>query len=318
MKTVEAVIGRWPEVFEYYKLPPITGKKHYQGECPICGKKGKFRIDNKNGKGTWICSCGAGDGWKLLELTQQKDFRVLASEIDRLIGNSYSGQAVPHAKSDVKATRSKVIARFASLIPLKDTSAHRYLMSRGINVLPSQHVRYSNTQQNGFTSLWSIATDDRGAGCYLHRTFLDGEKKANFEGNKRLTKLQEDNYLDFAGSIAIRMSPVASTLGIAEGIETALSCQQVYGCNTWSTLNANFMRKFRAPKGVKHLIIFADTDSNGTGLAAAFECGNRNILSNNDVEKVSVRWIDGTGDFNDMLVNGAKVFQQELWRKQAA
>lgn len=82
MKTVEAVIGRWPEIFEYYKLPPITGKKHYQGECPICGKKGKFRIDNKNGRGTWICSCGAGDGWKLLELTQQKDFRVLASEIE--------------------------------------------------------------------------------------------------------------------------------------------------------------------------------------------------------------------------------------------
>lgn len=318
MKTVEAVVGRWPEIFEYYKLPPITGKKHFLGECPICGKKGKFRIDDKNGKGSWICSCGAGDGWKLLELTQQKDFRVLASEIDRLIGNSYSGQAVPQAQSDVKATHSKVIAKFASLIPLKDTSAHRYLMGRGVNVLPSQHIRYSSMQQNGFTSLWSIATDDRGAGCYLHRTFLDGEKKANFEGNKRLTKLQEDNYLDFAGSIAIRMTPVASTLGIAEGIETALSCQQVYGCNTWSTLNANFMRKFRAPKGVKHLIIFADTDSNGTGLAAAFECGNRNILSNNDVEKVSVRWIDGTGDFNDMLVNGAKVFQQELWRKQAA
>ncbi|MER2910388.1 DNA primase, partial [Morganella morganii] len=39
MRTVEAVRGRWPEIFEYYQLPPVTGKKHYQGECPVCGKK---------------------------------------------------------------------------------------------------------------------------------------------------------------------------------------------------------------------------------------------------------------------------------------
>ncbi|HCR4000227.1 TPA: toprim domain-containing protein [Morganella morganii] len=322
MRTVEAVRGRWPEIFEYYQLPPVTGKKHYQGECPVCGKKGKFRIDNKNDAGSWICSCGAGDGWKLLELTQQKDFKILAGEIDKLIGNSYSeGQRRPQTQSDTKSTRSKVIAKFGTLIPLKDTDAHRYLMSRGINTLPAGHIRFNPREATPMgvkQSIWSIATDDRGNGCYLHRTVLEGDKKASFEGNKRLLKLQEDNYLDFAGSIAIRMTPVASTLGIAEGIETALSCQQIYGCNTWSTLNANFMRKFRAPKGVTHLIIFADADSNGTGLAAAFECGNRNILSPNDVEKVSIRWIDGTGDFNDMLINGAKVFQQELWRKRTA
>lgn len=72
MKTVAAVIGRWADIFNYYGLPPITGKKHYQGECTICGRKGKFRIDNKDERGEWICTCGAGDGWKLLELTQKR------------------------------------------------------------------------------------------------------------------------------------------------------------------------------------------------------------------------------------------------------
>ncbi len=31
MKTAEAAKGRWSEIFEYYGLPPITGKKPLQG-----------------------------------------------------------------------------------------------------------------------------------------------------------------------------------------------------------------------------------------------------------------------------------------------
>ncbi|AWK42625.1 MULTISPECIES: primase-helicase zinc-binding domain-containing protein [Photorhabdus] len=318
MRTVEAVRGRWPEIFEYYDLPNVTGKKHYAGECPACKRKGKYRCDDKDGTGSWICSCGAGDGWKLLELTQGKDFKTLAREIDSLIGNSYNYKR-GHDKQqqpETQTIRVKVISKFSTLPPLNDTAAQHYLFNRGIFELPSGHIRFNTEEKTPFgnkQAIWSIATDDKGAGCYLHRTVLDGEKKADFDGNKRMLKLQEDNYLNFANSIAIRMFPVSSTLGIAEGIETALSCKQIYGCNTWSTLNAGFLRKFRAPKGVKHLIIFADRDSNGTGLAAAFECGNKNILSNNDVELVSIRWPEA-GDFNDMLINGAKVFQEQLQR----
>ena len=58
-------------------------------------------------------------------------------------------------------------------------------------------------------------------------------KKADIGASaKRQKSLQEDNYLDHARSVAIRMFPVASTLGIAEGIETALSAHQIYKVNT--------------------------------------------------------------------------------------
>lgn len=318
MKTIEAALGRWTEIFEHYGLPPVTGKNHYKGECPVCNRKGKFRIDNKDGRGTWICSCGAGDGWKLLELTQGKDFKTLAREIDQLIGNTYRQQQ--QSPRPVQEYHSRVITRFATLLPLRDTPVQQYLASRGIHELPATHIRFyqqEKTTDGVFQSMWAIATDDRGAGCYLHRTFLQDGKKASIDANKKMSKLQDDEYLNFAGSVAIRMFPVSTTLGVAEGIETALSCKQIYGCNTWSTLNSGFLRKFRAPRGVKHLIIFADNDTNGAGLAAAFECGHRNILSNNDVENVSIRWPEH-GDFNDMLLNGSKVFQQQLYRKGVA
>ncbi|EDC5949220.1 hypothetical protein GAT98_16955 [Salmonella enterica] len=61
MKTAEAAKGRWPEILEHFDLPPITGKNHYRGECPVCGARGKFRIDDRDGAGTWICVCGSGD-----------------------------------------------------------------------------------------------------------------------------------------------------------------------------------------------------------------------------------------------------------------
>lgn len=70
-----------------------------------------------------------------------------------------------------------------------------------------------------------------------------------------MMKLQEDSYLEFAKSVAIRMFPVSSTLGIAEGIETALSCHQITKCHTRATMNTAFMKKFRVPAGVKNLII---------------------------------------------------------------
>lgn len=315
MKTVEAVKGRWPEIFEYYNLPPVTYKTHFKGDCPVCGRKGKFRIDNKDDRGTYICTCGSGDGWRLLELTQGKDFKTLAREIDNLIGNTFQ-HTEPTKASDIENYRARVIGKFASLTPLRNTPASAYLSSRGIFSLPTHHVRFNgieNLSQGQYQAIWSIATDDKGVGCYLHRTILQDGNKPPIPNNKLLKKLHSDDYLSFAGSVAIRMFPVSSTLGIAEGIETALSCKQVYGCNTWSTLNSGFMKKFRAPSGVTHLIIFADCDKNGAGLAAAFECGNKNILSKNDVEKVSIRWPE-TGDFNDMLVNGSKVYQQILIR----
>jgi putative DNA primase/helicase len=44
MKTAEAAKGRWSEIFEYYGLPPITGKNHYKGECPVCKARGSIAL----------------------------------------------------------------------------------------------------------------------------------------------------------------------------------------------------------------------------------------------------------------------------------
>ncbi|HDI9523330.1 TPA: DNA primase, partial [Escherichia coli] len=54
MQTKKAAVGQWGRIFEYYGMPPVTGVKHYNGPCPICGARGKFRCDDKDGSGSWI------------------------------------------------------------------------------------------------------------------------------------------------------------------------------------------------------------------------------------------------------------------------
>ncbi|MBX6968239.1 DNA primase [Providencia rettgeri] len=314
MNTIDAAHGQWAKIFAHYGLPPITGRKHFKGKCPICEQKGKFRIDDKDGRGTYICKCSAGTGFQLLERTQGKAFKTLADEVDKLLGNVRQKEAPKQPVNTTKADyQNKLIKCFAGMPDLKNTSAALYLQERGVFSLPAESVRFCENQPirlsggvQHFQAMWAIATDSKGKACYLHRTYLNGSKKAPVPVPKKMNSLQDDKYLDYAESVAIRMFPVASTLGVAEGIETALSCKQIYNVNTWSTMNANHMTKFIAPKGVRHLIVFADTDWSATGHAAAFECANRNLMANNDVELVSVRWPD-TGDFNDVLVGACEV-----------
>ena len=314
LSTKEAAIGRWAEIYKYFGLPGVTGKKHWPKECPVCGRKGKFRCDDKDGTGSYICVCGSGDGWALLAAKTGKEFRILAAEIDELIGNKYTPDRTTTnpARTSLAQQREKVSRKFAKLTPLRGTGAEGYLKGRGINSLPVESIRYCDKQPvdgKNLQAIYALATDDKGELCYLHRTLLDGEKKAQTGGTaKKMMKLQEDNYLEYAKSVAIRLFPVASTLGIAEGIETALSCHQITKCNTWATMNTAFMKKFRVPAGVKNLIIFADADANAAAHAAAMVCAEANLHAKNDLETVSVRW-PAQGDFNDLLNNGSEVYE---------
>ncbi|EAA7987436.1 DNA primase [Salmonella enterica] len=322
MRTKDAATGHWSKIFEYYGLPPVTGKRHFKGKCPICGGVGKFRCDDKDGKGTWVCVCGSGDGMSLVLQATGKPWVVICEEIDGLTGNVYEREHQNTGKpaSKIATDRERVIRKFGRLSPLQGTSGQAYLQRRGVLELPEEGIGFCDKQTcNGheYQALYSLATDDKGALCYLHRTLLDGDRKADVVAAKKLMALQESSYLEYAGSVAIRMFPPASTLGIAEGIETALSCRQIYRCNVWSVMNTSFMEKFIAPPGVNHLVIFADNDTHGAGLAAAFKCGKNNILSRNDVEKVSIRWPD-LPDFNDMLTEGCEARQHVLIRKKVA
>ena len=310
MRTDEAAKGRWALIFAHYDLPPINPHKHYTGPCPVCGGVGKLRVDDKDGEGTWVCVHGAGKGFKLLEEATGKSFAVLAKEVDQLLGNSFRTEVRQPTQSMDKVAQAR--GRFLSLPPVHGTDAAAYLSARGIYHLPKKGVRYSSgeydhDEKRTIPALYSIASNEYGEPVYLHLTYIEHGKKAAIETQRKMHKLQ-----DFDGSVAVKLYAVADVIGIAEGIESALSAASIYRMPVWSTLNANIMRKFRSPTGVKVLYIFADNDKNGTGLAAAFECGRANILAKNDVETVFIRWPSKLNDFNDVILSGDEVIEWAL------
>lgn len=315
IKTIDAMVGMEELIINHFNLPPITGNRHYPGECPICSKRKKFRLHRYRDKVSYICVCGSGS---LINLICERDgieFKDACKEIDRIIGNDYK-PPIKHQKQQekIKLPRKEVLMnRFAAIHTLKGSNVEGYLKSRGIYQLPEMSVKYSHSEFDraegrSFECMYAVATDEQMNIVYTHKTYLDGPKKAECNVNKKMETVNKYNLPcescghEHAANVAVRMFPATDTLGISEGIESALSAHQLFGFPVWSVLNTSIMKEFKAPSGVSTLIIYADNDKNGAGLAAAFTCGHKNILSNNDISKVIIRTPSKIDcDFNDML-----------------
>lgn len=106
----------------------------------------------------------------------------------------------------------------------------------------------------------------KGVCVNIHRTFLhqDGHGKANFSMPKKLMTFWGDSQGSY-----IPMAPFAAHIGVAEGIETALSVQTATGIPTMATVSAPLMKSFEPHPDVKNVSIFADLDRSEAGLEAA-------------------------------------------------
>lgn len=289
--------GKEETILAYYGLPHITGNKHYPGECPICGGKSKFRLSEWNGNVNYICVCGNGSLIDLIIAATGKEFKEVARDIDNLIGREFKSVKRQESSADL------FINRFSKYQGLRGTQAERYLNSRGIFDIPKRGIRYAeniyDSKQGELSAIVAVAADMYGRACYEHRTYISEGEKAKVGVVKKMGTITKTS-----GSVAVRLFDTGTALGIAEGIETALSAHGLYKMPVWASLNSSLLKRFKAPGDVETLFIFADNDKNGVGLAAAFECGSKNILSNNSVKKVVIRWPAEDGDFNDVVMKG--------------
>jgi putative DNA primase/helicase len=74
-------------------------------------------------------------------------------------------------------------------------------------------------------------------------------------------------------SAAVMLFPAGLELGIAEGVETAMSARQIFKMPVWAAMSAGGIRDFPVIYGIRRLTVFADNDR--VGLDAAYECTRR-------------------------------------------
>jgi len=92
----------------------------------------------------------------------------------------------------------------------------------------------------------------------VHRTFLDPAEArlADFERPKRALGSLKNG--------AVRLTaPRDGRLGLAEGIETALSAMQIFGVPCWATLGNERFGLVAIPESVRELHLFVDNDRGG-------------------------------------------------------
>jgi putative DNA primase/helicase len=190
---------------------------------------------------------------------------------------------------------AKALALWREAEAVSGTLGERYLHARGIGIefLPAlRFLREAKYLPRIYLPALAAAVQgpDRRI-IAVQLTFLhpDGDGKARV-ANPRKT-------VGALGRGAVRLCPVGETLGIAEGLETALAARLIYGLPVWACLGAGRMQNVCIPADVQRVIIFADRD--GPGRQAAFKAAERLRQSVN----VSVRFPpEGCGDWNDALL----------------
>jgi putative DNA primase/helicase len=187
---------------------------------------------------------------------------------------------IPDSKTDHSEAARITAAReiWDQAVPAKETIVETYLLSRNckstVALDPGGALRFHPACPFGsFRSpaLLALMRDiTTGQPVGIHRTALrdDGTGKRVMPGGRGPRMM-----LGRARHAAVMLQPGGSHLGIAEGIETALSAQHLFEMPVWACLSAPGIAGFPIIKGLNHLTIFADHDA--AGIKAARTCAAR-------------------------------------------
>jgi len=171
--------------------------------------------------------------------------------------------AVAADQQEKRAFNSNARRLWHSATAISDSPAEGYLAQRGI-LRASDQLRYLERTPLGprgavqfLPAMLAAVTTDMGI-IAIHRTFLDAPsaKLAAFDRPKRA--------LGSLGCGAVRLAPpAAGRLGLAEGIESALSATQMFGVPCWATLGNERFGLVAIPESVRELHLFIDNDPAG-------------------------------------------------------
>lgn len=306
-KTAHAAKGKWRGILMHLGVPGDALKDRH-GPCPLCGGKDRFRFDNKDGMGTYICGqCGAGDGMRLaMEFTGQA-FPEVAARIDAILGN-----VKPDAPSRAPMTddqrRDMLRKVWADTVPVQPGDlVHRYLEARGVDeLIYPKALRFGAALRDGEGGVRPCMVAL--VGVYgekpvsMHRTFLraDGLAKAEMAAPRKMMPGE----LPDGACVQLSEWTGAGPIGIAEGIETAMSASALYGLPVWAAIGTALMRKWSPPPGCDEVAIFGDHDPKFGGHAAAYELAHRLAVKG---IPVTVHFPPAPGeDFNDILLRNRK------------
>ena len=306
-------LNRWTtEIHPAFGINDVMLNGKHQ-PCPVDGGKDCFRYTDFEGHGGFICNrCGHGDGFALLELVHGWRFPESLRAVAAILGLTAGREELMPTKTAVtpcaiptQSTPDPAIQKYldwllASSEPIKEGSPpDLYLARRGLRLEEYPDVlRYhaglnykdrNNHLVGRFPALLGMVQNPAGQVVACQRIYLTADgAKAPVEKAKKLTARL------FNGAItggAVRLFDATETLGIAEGIETAIAAHLRWQIPTWAGVTAGGMQSIEVPASVQLIYIFADNDSHKlcTGEIAASALARRLIAEGRVVHVIRAR-----------------------------
>lgn len=293
-------LGRWDDILPLFGIDRQFLKNRH-GPCPVCGGKDRFRYQNKNGTGNFICSsCGPGEGIKLLLLYTERPFAELAREIRNNLDKTKMTEPKPEYNNyqENEAVIRKIMAKGKPITP--ETITARYLAGRGITVLPELHVfeSWDIPYNEGKPAMVGVYKTPDGGLATLSVSMLSGDKKVIKTSRKFMPVVKP-----MAGSSIKLFNNRSPICAVCEGIESALAIHEKGGIQVYVAGSANGMEKIQLPDYIKYVYIYADSDANFVGQAAAYSLAKRLHAQGIQVEVVVLI------DHNEIFDKGIKYDQ---------
>ncbi|CAN7307410.1 toprim domain-containing protein [Phenylobacterium sp. LjRoot164] len=279
-KISDVARGKWPSILAELGVDKkFLSPRH--GPCPACAGLDRFRFDDK-GDGRWYCNqCGAGDGIGLLQKIYGWDFRETAREVERVAGAAKTHPI--RTGPSIEDVKREMNAAWKAGKPLRELDPTYRWWDRRVGFVPDCPdlrgvARLRCPGAGDFPAMVALIRDREGKAISMHRTFINvlGDK-ANVPEPRMVMPMP------MKGG-AVRLTPPASTLGIAEGIETAVSATVLFDIPCWAALNAQNLQEWAPPDGVTRVMVFGDHDRSLTGHAASYTLAKKLLAKKLEVE----------------------------------
>lgn len=303
IKAEDLADGRWPEILCAAGVD-MTFFSGRQGPCPFCGGKDRYRFQNKEG-GRYVCSQCTDSKWRggfdlLMRHMGYSSFRLAAdhvreffnqpgSSVEKSTRRPLPAQRVVSSHDD-RAKREKSIARMLdvwnSARPVTWGDPVDQYLRRRVSALTvvSDQIRYHPDLPywdapetlggrpillGHYPAMLVRGFDAADNLVQLHKTYLTADGlKADVPHPKKTDVGVGSN------SFALRLDwPKADTLGVCEGIETAIASALLRpDVTVWPCHSSSILANFEIPESlksqIKRVIIFADADDLKNGKRA--------------------------------------------------
>lgn len=298
----ELARGRWRGILTAagFNEKHLNGKN---GPCPFCDGTDRWRWTNHENSGAAICNvCGPKTGVDLVMMRKGLEFLAAKKWIMEEIGRAPIEKQQKRGNESSEKRLSKLWSE-AHPLDGKDP-ASLYLAQRHIKLveypkLLRYHPRVAYDKQGDswvfHPALLQKFVSADAKKWTLQVSYLDPARKRQDRPSDR--RLARGVPVPLGG--AVRLASSAETMGVAEGIESALSASLIHDVPVWATLSTGCLVKWEPPATAKNILIFADCDESFAGQAAAYPLAHKLAAKGLHVE---VRMPPDLGDWNDALV----------------